>query len=179
MGGPRRSGPESVDALVEAITVIRRWWAGSREHFAGEHYALAGANPGPPPAHDIGIWLGAYGPRMLRVTGELADGWVPSLPRIPRDEVAAMRARIDAAAERAGRDPAAIAGIANVNGTITDGGPPSAWLTGPVEHWVEELAALAGEHRFTGFVLWSDGGPEQLERFAAEVGPGLRAALGS
>jgi len=28
-------------------------------------------------------------------------------------------------------------------------------------------------------VLWSDGGPEQLERFAAEVGPGLRAALGS
>jgi hypothetical protein len=28
-------------------------------------------------------------------------------------------------------------------------------------------------------VLWSEGGPEQLERFAAEVGPGLRAALGA
>jgi alkanesulfonate monooxygenase SsuD/methylene tetrahydromethanopterin reductase-like flavin-dependent oxidoreductase (luciferase family) len=178
-GGPRRSGPESVDALVEAITVIRRWWAGSRGGFTGEHYTLAGANPGPPPAHEIGIWLGAYGPRMLRVTGELADGWVPSLPRLPREEVAPMRARLDAAAERAGRDPAAIAGIANVSGTITDGGPPAAWLTGPVEHWVEELGALASEHRFSGFVLWSDGGPEQLERFAAEVGPGLRAALGA
>src|SRR5215217_898522 len=78
---------------------IRRWWAGSREHVAGEHYRLQGANPGPPPAHEIGIWLGAYGPRMLRVTGELADGWVPSLPRLPRAEVAEKRPRIDAAAE--------------------------------------------------------------------------------
>jgi len=178
LGGPRRSGPESVDALVEAIGVIRRWWAGSREHVEGEHYRLQGANPGPPPAHEIGIWLGAYGPRMLRVTGELADGWVPSLPRLPRDEVPERRARIDAAAERAGRDPAAIAGIANVNGTIRDGGAPAAWLDGPAEHWIEELAALAAEQRFTGFVLWSDGGPEQLERFAAEVAPGVRRALG-
>ena len=179
-GGARMTGKESVDALEEAIAILRACWSGERSvTFEGEHYRMRGAKFGPPPAHDIGIWLGAYGPRMLRVTGELADGWVPSLPRVPREEVGAMRARIDAAAERAGRDPVAIAGIANVNGTITDGGPPTAWLTGPVEHWVQELGALASEHRFTGFVLWSEGGPEQLERFAAEVGPGLRAALGA
>src|SRR3954465_9724767 len=64
MGGPRRTGPESVDALEEAIQVIRLMWSGDRSvSFSGKHYSLDGLHPGPPPAHDIGIWLGAYGPR--------------------------------------------------------------------------------------------------------------------
>jgi alkanesulfonate monooxygenase SsuD/methylene tetrahydromethanopterin reductase-like flavin-dependent oxidoreductase (luciferase family) len=63
-GGPVRSGPESVDALVEAIGIIRRVWAAERGIDAeGEHYRMHGAHGGPEPAHDIGIWLGAYGPR--------------------------------------------------------------------------------------------------------------------
>lgn len=177
MDGPRRSGPESVDALVEAIEVLRRWWRAERGTFEGTHYALRGAAPGPPPAHDIGIWLGAYGPRMMRVVGTLADGWVPSLPRMPLDEVGAKRRMIDEAAERAGRDPASVIGVANVNGLITDG-PAEDWLRGPVDHWVEQLELLHREHRFEAFVLWSDGGPEQLERFAGEVAPALRAAVG-
>src|SRR3954469_6858756 len=68
MGGPVRSGPESVDALEEAIAVIRLMWSSERSvSFSGKHYSLDGAHPGPAPAHDIGIWLGAYGPRMMRV----------------------------------------------------------------------------------------------------------------
>ena len=176
MDGPRRTGPESVDALVEAIEVLRRWWRGDRGRWEGEHYALRGAAPGPPPAHDIGIWLGAYGPRMMRVVGTHADGWVPSLPRMPLEEVGPKRRAIDEAAERAGRDPSAVLGVANVNGTITDG-PAEGWLQGPVEHWVEELAMLHREHRFSAFVFWGEGGPEQLERFAGEVAPALRAEL--
>src|ERR671921_570644 len=59
MGGPVRSGPESVDALEEAIGIIRRVWAGERGiRSEGEHYRLDGAHGGPEPAHDIGIWLG-------------------------------------------------------------------------------------------------------------------------
>ena len=43
-------------------------WAGGTVHAEGEHYRVKGLHAGPRPAHDIPIWLGAYGPRMLRVT---------------------------------------------------------------------------------------------------------------
>ena len=82
---------------------------------------MHGAHAGPPPAHDIGVWLGAYGPRMMRVVGRLADGWIPSLPRLPLDQVLPKQDAIDEAARKAGRDPAAIRRVANLNGVIADG----------------------------------------------------------
>lgn len=177
MGGPVRSGPESVDALEEAIEVIRLMWSGERSvSFSGKHYSLDGVHPGPAPAHPIGIWLGAYGPRMMRVVGRLADGWIPSLPRMPLDDVPPRRNAIDEAAEKAGRDPAAIRRIANLNGRIADGAP-SGWLEGPPEHWVEELTRLVSDYGFDGFVISAGEDPlEQIERFAAEVAPAVRAA---
>ena len=178
--GPVRSGPESVDAIEEAIPIIRRVWAGERGIRAeGRHYVLHGAHAGPVPAHDIGIWLGAAGPRMMRVIGRLADGWVPSLPRTPIEQVRERNAMIDEAAAKAGRDPRSILRIANVSGVITDGGHDD-WLKGPAEHWAEELAALAAGDGFDGFVFWS-ADPDvigQTERFATEVVPAVRAALG-
>ncbi|HUS15507.1 MAG TPA: LLM class flavin-dependent oxidoreductase, partial [Chloroflexia bacterium] len=76
MGGPRRRPGEAIDALEEAITILRALWARGRAvTFEGKHYQLRGARPGPVPPHPIGIWLGAYKPRMLRLTGRLADGW--------------------------------------------------------------------------------------------------------
>jgi alkanesulfonate monooxygenase SsuD/methylene tetrahydromethanopterin reductase-like flavin-dependent oxidoreductase (luciferase family) len=175
-GGPRRSGPESVDALEEAIAILRACWSGERGiTFEGEHYRVEGMQFGPPPAHPIGIWLGAYGPRMMRVIGRLADGWLPSLPRLPLEEIPARVRLLEEAAERAGRDPRAIRRIANVNGVIADG-PVEDWLRGPPEHWVAELGALAADHGFDGFLLWSDGDmTEQIGRFAAEVAPALRS----
>jgi alkanesulfonate monooxygenase SsuD/methylene tetrahydromethanopterin reductase-like flavin-dependent oxidoreductase (luciferase family) len=179
-GGPRRSGPESVDALEEAIAILRMTLnpthPGERSvSFDGRHYRVHGMKFGPPPAHDIGIWLGAYGPRMMRVVGSLADGWLPSLPRLPLDEIPGRVRLIDEAAEAAGRDPRAIRRIANVNGVIADG-PVEGWLRGPPEHWVAELGELSARFGFDGFVLWSDGDmPEQVGRFAAEVAPALRS----
>jgi hypothetical protein len=174
-----RSAKESVDALEEAIAVIRRVWAAERGiRFDGEHYRLSGAQGGPPPAHDIGIWLGAYGPRMMRVVGRLADGWIPSLPRLSLDDVAGRQAMIDDAARAAGRDPARILRIANVNGAILDG-DVTGWLHGPVDHWAGELVKLVRDLRFDGFVLWIDAEDVlgQTERFATEVVPAVRAAL--
>src|SRR5699024_4350259 len=78
-GGPRRTPREAVDALIEAIGVMRDFWAGGSIFRDGEHYPVQGLKAGPEPAHDIPIWIGAYGPRMMRVTGELADGWVPTM----------------------------------------------------------------------------------------------------
>jgi alkanesulfonate monooxygenase SsuD/methylene tetrahydromethanopterin reductase-like flavin-dependent oxidoreductase (luciferase family) len=179
-GGPVRSGPQSVDALEEAIEIVRRVWAAERGiTVEGEHYRMHGAHGGPPPAHDIGIWLGAYGPRMMRVVGRLADGWVPSLPRLPLEEVLGRQAMIDEAASRAGRDPARIRRIANLNGAILDGAAEG-WLRGPPEVWVEELVRLVRELRFDGFVVWPDHEDAlgQTERFAREVAPAVREAVG-
>ena len=178
MGGPQPTPKESVDALEEAIQVIRLMWSGERTiEFEGEHYSVKGLHPGPQPAHDIGIWLGAYGPRMMRVVGRLADGWIPSLPRLPLEEVPAKWQAIDEAAEKAGRAPGEIRRIANVGGTITDGGATNGWLDGPPEHWVEELTRLVIEFGFDGFILSvGDDAAEQIARLGAEVAPAVRAA---
>src|SRR3954447_3053907 len=179
-GGPVRPGRESVDALEEAIGIIRRVWAGERGiSVEGAHYRLKGAQGGPPPAHEIGIWLGAYGPRMMRVVGRLADGWIPSLPRMPLADVPAKRRDIGEAAEAAGRDPASIRRIANLGGRLTDG-ERGDWLEGPPEHWVEELAKLVTDHGFDGFILPpGDDWREQIARFGSEVAPAVREAVGA
>ena len=53
-GGPRRDAGESIDALGEAVQVIRALWTtGPDASFNGKHYRIAGAKPGPAPAHDI------------------------------------------------------------------------------------------------------------------------------
>src|SRR6266576_6109588 len=47
-GGPRRTPGESVEALDEAIDLIRLLWSNERSvSFHGKHYALEGARPGP------------------------------------------------------------------------------------------------------------------------------------
>lgn len=116
MGGPRRTGKESVDALIEAVTLIRQFLDGETVRLDGEHYSAAGGQPGPAPAHPIGIWLGAYGPRMLRTTGRLADGWVPSLGGnyMSAEQALAGQELIDEAARKADRDPAEIVRAVNV-----------------------------------------------------------------
>src|SRR5439155_15354040 len=53
-GGPRRTPAESVEALEEAIEVIRLLWSEQRSvSFEGSHYRLHDARPGPLPAHPI------------------------------------------------------------------------------------------------------------------------------
>jgi alkanesulfonate monooxygenase SsuD/methylene tetrahydromethanopterin reductase-like flavin-dependent oxidoreductase (luciferase family) len=176
MGGPRRSPKESVDALVEAIAIIRAGLAGAESvTFEGEHYSIRGWEPGPPPAHPIGIWLGAYRPRMLRITGRLADGWLPSLGYMPPDALVEARKVVDEAAEKAGRDPAEVLGLYNVSGKLTDGERGEGPLDGPPEHWVESLATWAEATRL-GAVLLPAESVEQVERLAADVAAPLRAA---
>jgi alkanesulfonate monooxygenase SsuD/methylene tetrahydromethanopterin reductase-like flavin-dependent oxidoreductase (luciferase family) len=178
MGGPRRRAGESVEAVEEAIGILRRAWeADGQLRHEGRHYRLD-YKPGPPPAHPIRIWLGGYRPRMLELTGRLADGWIPSLGYLGPDDAPGARRRVDEAAQAAGRDPSKIARIYNLSGTITGRGPAKGLLDGPVEHWVEVLARFNAELGFDGFML----GPaapelEQIERFGAEVAPAVRATV--
>jgi alkanesulfonate monooxygenase SsuD/methylene tetrahydromethanopterin reductase-like flavin-dependent oxidoreductase (luciferase family) len=188
MGGPRRTPGESVEALEEAIDVIRLMWSDERSvSFDGVHYRLDGARPGPQPAHPIGIWVGAFKPRMLRLVGRKADGWLPSLGVLTRDELRAGNELIDAAAEKAGREPRAIRRILNLQGVIGDE-PAPPWsslpvgylagepLAGPPDWWVETLGGFVADG-FDTLVFWPvDVAPGQVELLAGEVVPGLRAA---
>jgi alkanesulfonate monooxygenase SsuD/methylene tetrahydromethanopterin reductase-like flavin-dependent oxidoreductase (luciferase family) len=164
MGGPARSRRESVDALEEAVEVIRLWWSGKeRVSFDGRHYQLRNAKPGPAPAHPIGIWIGAYGPRMLRLTGRLADGWLPSLGNMDDGTIAARHAAIDEAAEDAGRDPADIRRLINVN----------------IAEDPDRLARLVSDERFeTLIVSVGDDPVGSVRRTGEELAPKLREAAG-
>jgi alkanesulfonate monooxygenase SsuD/methylene tetrahydromethanopterin reductase-like flavin-dependent oxidoreductase (luciferase family) len=178
MGGPVRSPGEAIDALEEAITIIRLFWSGERTiSFDGRHYAVRGLHPGPPPAHPIGIWLGVGKPRGLALTGRLADGWIPSMSWATPDKVPALRSRIDEAAAEAGRDPSEIRRVYNIGGRIASG-PTRGLLDGPPAHWIETITGFRRELGFDTFVFWpAEDAVGQVERFATEVAPGVREAV--
>jgi alkanesulfonate monooxygenase SsuD/methylene tetrahydromethanopterin reductase-like flavin-dependent oxidoreductase (luciferase family) len=167
MGGPRRSPRESVDALEEAIAILRAFWSGERSvTFEGEQYRVVGLHPGPPPAHAIGIWLGAYRPRMLRLTGRLADGWLPSTGNLPLEDVLERHRTIDEAARGAGRDPADIRRAVNVT------------LHGDPAGWAGQLVRLAADYRFETLIAGADGDAlENVRRIGEDVAPRVREAL--
>ena len=178
MGGRRLSPGQAVDALSEAIDIIRGIWdPADRTRFEvdGAYHHVSGAKRGPAPAHGIPIWIGAVKPRMLRLTGRKGDGWVPSLARLEPGALADGNARIDDAAADAGRDPSEIRRLLNVGGRFSDGGA-GGFLDGPPAQWVDDLLPYAIDDGIATFILASDDAAT-IERFAAEVAPALREAV--
>lgn len=177
MDGPRRSPAEAVRSVEEAIQVMRLVWSDERSlRFDGEIYTLKGMRPGPKPAHGIGVWVGAYGPKMLDLIGRLADGWVPSLGFVQPEKLPEMQQKIDAGATGAGRAPGEIQRILNVSGKIAESGEGS--LEGPVSKWVEELTRLVLEVGMDTFIYWPrEDHVRQVEMFSAEVVPAVRESV--
>ncbi|MET8001000.1 LLM class flavin-dependent oxidoreductase [Nonomuraea glycinis] len=170
MGGRRLTPGQAVEALSEAMDVIRGVWdAGERGvlKLDGTYYSVHGAKRGPSPAHDVPIWLGAYKPRMLRLIGTKADGWLPSLGYVQPADIGAGNKIIDEAAVEAGRDPREIRRLLNVMGSA---------LRGPVAGWAEQLLPLALEDGVSTFIIASDD-PRAIQTFAQEVAPALRDAI--
>ncbi len=167
-GGPRRTPKEAVDALVEAIGILRDSWDGSPAvNRSGPHYDIRGFHPGPPPAHRIGIWLGAYGPRMLRVTGRLADGWLPSLgDHLSQEDALLGQEVIDEAARAAGRRPEDVTRAVNVSVSASDS-----------NQIVDQLVKIIEGLRFDS-VLVGVSGHEPItfvRQLGEEVAPAVRA----
>lgn len=175
MGGDRRAPGAAVDALEEAIQVIRLLWSHERSvTFDGRHYRVAGLHPGPPPAHDIGIWVGGYGDRMMRLIADRADGWLPSSPYLAPDALPAKIAILEDGLERAGRSREAVRRIYNITGRFSPSG--NAFLDGPSERWIDDLGNLV-DLGIDGFILWARDA-EQADEFATEVIPSLRGLGG-
>jgi alkanesulfonate monooxygenase SsuD/methylene tetrahydromethanopterin reductase-like flavin-dependent oxidoreductase (luciferase family) len=179
-GGPSLGPREAVDALDEAVQVIRGLWDAERRtvSFEGRHYRLPGTRPGPHAPTPIPLWIGSFGPRLLRLTGRLADGWAPTNRYADPTRIARIRHHVDRGAEQAGRDPRSIRRNYNVMGAID---PATATqdgelLVGGVDHWVEALGRYHRELGFDSFVFWPVRGDEleQSRRFATEVVPRVR-----
>lgn len=93
--------------LKEAIQVIKMLWSmdyAKPANFEGRFYHLKDAflqikpiaKPHPP------IYIGAFGPKMLELTGEIADGWIP-FSHTPETYRACLEGPIKKGAEKAGR----------------------------------------------------------------------------
>lgn len=176
MGARRLTPGQSVTALEEAIHIIRDIWNVDERggvRFEGQQYQIKGAKRGPKPAHDIGIWVGAYKPRMLNLTGRLGDGWLPSLGYLPGGpaDLKAMNRHIDEGAAEAGRQPSDIRRLLNVSGQFA--GTGRGFLNGPPQQWAQDLARLTLEYGISGFIVAADDAAT-LQLFAQEVAPAAR-----
>lgn len=162
VGGRRLTAGQSVDALEEAIRVIRAIWAVGEPGGAtveGEFYSVHGAKRGPASPHPIDISIGAYKPRMLNLVGRAADGWIPSFGYLKGvDALTGMNQLIDEGAESAGRSP----------------GDIRRWLNiGAAEATVDRLVELTLEYGMSGFILAGDDA-DTMSRFAGETIPAVR-----
>src|SRR5690606_5382349 len=107
MGVPRLTPGESVDALEEAVEVVRGVWRAADPSpftYRGEHHRLTGAARGPAPAHDVPVWVGGGRRRMLDLVGRIAEGWVAPGGTAAVAHLHDANAMIDVAATAAGRD---------------------------------------------------------------------------
>ena len=179
-GAPSWSPGEAVSALDEAIRLVRELWTtprGSRTSFDGTFYQAPQSAFGPVPDTPPPIWVGAFGPRMLTLTGRLADGWIPTNAYLELADVPKMQRRIDDAADRAGRDPRDVRRILNVMGSISDTAPSENGrrLTGPVSSWVDALGDCHQRLGFDSFTFWPVAGDRvtQVSRFFEQVRPQL------
>lgn len=173
-----RTPGQKVGALGEAVRIIRGLWTEPAVSYEGRHFRVRGARIEPRPSHPVPIWLGAYGPRALRLAGELADGWIPSLERLEYGRAVAMRAMVRASAEAAGRDPDEITCGANLV-VIFDrirSHAAGQRLTGNAESIAERLVAAFRD----GFTFLNVGfsEPGHRELFASEVMPLVRHEIG-
>lgn len=176
MGGRRLSPGESIAALEEAIQIMREIWATEERsgvHINGKYYQVNGAKRGPAPAHPINVWVGAYKPKILKMTGRAADGWLPSLAYLEGGlpDITEMNKHIDEGAAEAGRDPKAIRRLLNINGQFSQ--TSRGLLNGPSQQWVEEIAEMALEYGISAFIL-AVNNDAVIDLFASEIAPAVR-----
>ncbi|WFE99985.1 LLM class flavin-dependent oxidoreductase [Micromonospora sp. WMMD964] len=178
MGARRLTAGQGVEALREAIDVLRGVWddtAPGPLRREGRYYPIPGMRRGPVPAHDIDIWLGAYQPKMLALTGQKADGWLPTLEYLRSPDRVTANRLIDEAAVAAGRDPRQIRRLLNLF-TVDVSSRSRGFLQGPPEQWVDQLLPLVLEEGFSTFLIGRDD-PRLIQALGQEIAPALREAV--
>jgi alkanesulfonate monooxygenase SsuD/methylene tetrahydromethanopterin reductase-like flavin-dependent oxidoreductase (luciferase family) len=99
-----------VSRFEESFEIVRRLLAGERVTLAGQFWQAQDAVLLPPPRQGIPLMVGSQGTRMLGITLPHVDSWNAWYLDYGNSAMgfADLNATISMAAERAGRDPAAI-----------------------------------------------------------------------
>ena len=173
-GLAQHSPSEKVEALEEAIDILRGLWSTSTFSYAGQHFRTEGATIEPKPGHPIPLWLGVFGAQMLDLVGRKADGWLPTYQFLAPDQAYQKLERIRAVAEQAGRNPDEITYGYNVPILVDEGAVTNRWrVAGSAREVARQLAAIVG-HGFTFVNLWPVGeATMQRERLARDVLPAV------
>lgn len=152
--------PSTLAALRDAIGVIRGMASGEAVDYNGSTLRLPWAS-----ASRLEVWMAAYGPKALKLTGEVADGYILQLadPQITTWMVDAVRS----AATAAGRDPDSITICVAAPAYVTDGSDEATahardqcrWFGGMVGNHVADIVSRYGE---------SSGVPKALTDYIAD-----------
>ncbi|MGA5279411.1 TIGR03842 family LLM class F420-dependent oxidoreductase [Streptomyces griseoincarnatus] len=135
--------PNTLARLGDAIEVIRDLAEGREAEVDGQRMRLPWVRDGRLP-----VWMAAYGPKALALTGREADGFILQLadPFLTEWMVKAVR---NAAAE-AGRDPDSVticvAAPAYVGDDLAHAREQCRWFGGMVGNHVADLVSRYGEH---------------------------------
>jgi 5,10-methylenetetrahydromethanopterin reductase len=97
-----RSPRSSLGAMTECVTALRRLLDGETLSVTGQNFVFEGVALAHPPARRVPIHMGVSGHRMLRLSGELADGSILSVGGGVK-YVTWARQQIDAGRSKAGR----------------------------------------------------------------------------
>jgi probable F420-dependent oxidoreductase len=137
--------PVTLAQLRESIAVIRALANGEAASYKGNQLRFPWSR-----GSQLPIWVAAYGPKALALTGEVADGFILQLadPAITEWSIAAVRA----AATAAGRDPDAITICVAAPAYVTDGTDAGLahgrdqcrWFGGMVGNHVADIVARYG-----------------------------------
>ncbi|WP_112466820.1 TIGR03842 family LLM class F420-dependent oxidoreductase [Streptomyces triticisoli] len=142
--------PNTLARISEAMKVIRALGRGEEADLGGGTVVRF---PWIKPGARLPVWMAAYGPRALRMTGEEADGFILQLADLYLTEYM-VRAVKDAAAA-AGRDPSEVTVCVAAPAYVTEDDSPEAlahareqcrWFGGMVGNHVADLVARYGEH---------------------------------
>ena len=137
--------PSTVAELRESIGVIRGLANGKEVDYKGSRLRLPWSR-----RSSLEVWVAAYGPRVLQMTGEVADGFILQLADLSIAEwsIAAVRK----AAADAGRDPDSLTICVAAPAYVTDGSDASRahaydqcrWFGGMVGNHVADIVARYG-----------------------------------
>jgi probable F420-dependent oxidoreductase len=135
--------PTTLATLRDAVHVIRELANGRAVTYKDSELRFPWA-----PKSRLEVWIAAYGPKALALTGEVGDGFILQLadPDITAWSIKAVRE----AAERAGRDPAAVkicvAAPAYVGDDLEHQRDQCRWFGGMVGNHVADIVAKYGHH---------------------------------
>ena len=155
-----------VGRLEESLQILQPLLKGKTVDFEGEYYSAKNCEIAPPPTRPEGIPLlmGAFQPRMLRLTAEYADMWNTVWLGAPDG----LKERIDtmhAACDKAGRDKNTLKITAGISVAFPELGTPTPFAQEPLSGTAEELAeafrgyeALGTEHLdYAVIAFWGNG----------------------